>query len=457
MKFIKLTLLPVIALLFLLIACDKENLLPVYTNGTAPKLQASTTTIAPAPADSDKVALTLNWSNPKYATDSSNQKFTVEIDSTGKNFSGEATKVVTGSLSTSFTAKELNNILTGFGYAFNVPVTMDVRVTSSYANNNERLSSNVIKITMTPYVVPPKVAPPASKTLFIVGSATAGGWGNPVPVPAQQFTMVDSVTYQGTFFLNGGGAYDLLPVNGSWATKYNVASGSVNGLSAGGDFQFSTGPGSDIPGPATTGMYKITVSFQSGKFTVTPVQTFGLLYVPGDYQGWSPSTAPALGSPNNDGNYDGYINIPAGGTYQFKFTPKPDWSSSLGDGGSGTLSSSGGNLTVPGGGYYHIVANTTANTWSATAITSWSLIGDFDGWSSDVDMTNNNGVWTGTITAASAGGFKFRANHDWTLNYGDKGADGSLEINGDNIAISAGTHTITLYLNNAGYYTYTIQ
>ena len=274
-----------------LMACDKKESLPYYTNGSAPTLSASTTTIAPAPADSDKVALTLTWSNPKYATDSANYKYTIEIDSTGKNFANAATKVVNGQRSATFTAKELNNILLSKGYAFNVPVTMDVRLTSSYANNNERLSSNTIKIQMTPYKVPPKVALPSSERLFIVGSATQGGWNNPVPTPAQEFTRINETTYGGIFQLNGGQEYLLLPVNGDWSHKYSVKDNTVAGLNQGGDF------GADlpqnIPGPTASGLYKIIVDFQTGKFTVTPfTQDHGLpsnLYIVGDATpgGWN--------------------------------------------------------------------------------------------------------------------------------------------------------------------------
>jgi starch-binding outer membrane protein SusE/F len=456
MKSIKSFFLLLIGAAIFVAACNKVKDLPHYQNGTATVLTSSATTIAPQPADSNNVALTLNWTYPNYATDSNNIKYTIEIDSTGKNFANAATRVVTKSLSATFTAKELNSILLAYGYAFNVPVDMDVRVTSSYANNNERIASNILKIRMTPYKVPPKVVPPGSKALFLVGSATAGGWGNPVPVPAQQFTMLDSVTYEGSFYLNGGAEYLLLPVNGEWDHKFSVADNTVAGLNAGGDFGADLSD--NIPGPAKTGIYKIRVDFQNGKFSVTEEKLYSLLYVPGDYQGWNPATAPTLGSPNSDGSYDGYINIPAGGTYEFKFTTGPDWSSALGDAGSGGLSSSGGNLTVPSGGFYHLVANTSSNTWAATK-TTWSLIGDFNSWSSDADMTYdaNNKVWTATINVGSNGGFKFRANHDWGLNYGDTGANGSLEAGGDNIAITAGTHTISLYLNNSGYYTYKIQ
>jgi hypothetical protein len=206
-------------------------------------------------------------------------------------------------------------------------------------------------------------------------------------------------------------------------------------------------------------LYKITVDFQHGTFTVVPVKLYSLLYMPGDYQGWNPANAPALGSPNSDNNYETYVNIPAGGTYEFKLTNQPDWNGTIyGDGGSGSLSTSGGNLTFPGAGFYQVKANTSAKTWSVLK-TTWSLIGDFNGWSSDADMTYDAGnkLWKATINVPSNGAFKFRANHDWGLNYGDTGADGSLEVNGDNVNITAGSHTISLFLNNAGYYTYMIQ
>lgn len=193
------------------------------------------------------------------------------------------------------------------------------------------------------------------------------------------------------------------------------------------------------------------------------------LWVPGDYQGWSPGTAPKISSQFSNGQYEGYVNIPSGGTYQFKFTSDPDWNhtnygyatgSTSGNNASGTLSTSGsaGNLYVPVSGYFLMKANTTALTWSVTK-TTWSMIGDFNGWSADAAMTYNPAtqVWTGTISPTSSGGFKFRANADWGINLGDDGANGSLEYNGANISITPGSHTITLDLHIPGNYTYTIQ
>jgi hypothetical protein len=253
---------------FLLASCDKVGDLPTYENGKAPVLNASSAAIAPSPADSNNTALTLSWTFPAYANDSASTKYTIEIDSTGKNFARASTKIVQGSLSTPFKAKELNTILLSYGYAFNVPVDMDVRVTSSYANNNEKLISNILKIRMTPYKIPPKVALPTSLKLFIVGDATAGGWNNPVPVPSQELVRLDETTWGGVFQLTGGKQYLLLPVNGDWSNKFSVANNSVAGLSAGGNFGYNLSD--NFPGPAADGLYKIIVDFQQGKFTVTP-------------------------------------------------------------------------------------------------------------------------------------------------------------------------------------------
>jgi starch-binding outer membrane protein SusE/F len=252
-------------------ACDKADNLTSFAKGNAPILSSSLATVAPAVTDSNNVAVTFSWSFPQYATDSATVKYVIEIDSSGRNFAKAVSKTVSGALKYGYIAKEFNAILLGFGFAFNTPYDVDVRVTSSYANNNESYKSNVLKIRVTPYKIPPKVALPASLKLFIVGNATAGGdatgWNNPVPVPTQEFSRIDETTWAGIFQLNGGKSYVLLPVNGSWTDKFG-GTGNNNGNNVDGDnFKFN---GADIKAPAVTGMYKIIIDFQQGKFTVTP-------------------------------------------------------------------------------------------------------------------------------------------------------------------------------------------
>jgi hypothetical protein len=437
-------------------SCEKIEQLPNYVPGTATTLNASANTLAPVVADSSKTVLTLNWSNPSYSVDSNTVKYIIQMDSAGRNFSKAEEKVVTGSRTASFTAKEINAIALGFGFAFNKQYNMELRIISSHANNNERLLSNAFALKYTPYVTPPKVLPPTSKQLFLVGSATAGGWNNPVPVPSQQFTRIDSVTYEGEFYMKGGQQFLCLPVNGDWSNKYSVKDNNATGLNKGGDFGFNLSD--NFPGPDKTGIYKLRMDFQAGKFTVTLLQEIGLLYVPGDYQGWTPASAPQLGSPKKDGVHEGYVSVKEGGSYEFKIAAQPDWSGTVfGDGGAGKLSTSGGNLKFPGAGFFRINANTKDETYSITK-TTWAIIGSLTGWSSDISMTLTNGVWEGTATVGGREEFKFRANSDWGINMGDDNADNSLEYGGANIVLpGAGTYKISLDLTNPGYYTYKVS
>ena len=271
------------------IGCDKMDIPATHSEGIASVLSSSSTNVAPPPADSNKTVLTLNWTSPDYATDSSNYKFVIEIDSTGKNFAKADTRTVVGKLNSSFTAKELNTLLLARGYAFNVPVDMDVRIKSSYGNNNELKISNVLKIRMTPYKIPPKVILPTSGRLFIVGDASTFGWSNdaapPFP-PDREFARLDETTWAGIFNLTGSGVYKILQTQGNWNTQYHMKTG---GTANGGSFEYGdANPG--FPSPAA-GWYKIVLDFQEGKFTVTSVSNPlpQALYTTGDATaaGWT--------------------------------------------------------------------------------------------------------------------------------------------------------------------------
>lgn len=357
MKYYPKTLFTFLCCAFAFSACKK---MPnkFFPKGTAVTLAASTTTVSPSPSDSLSTVLTLNWTNPKYATDSSNQKFIIEMDSSGRNFSHEVTFIVNGALSDSLTAKQLNNALLGWGFKFNTPYPVDIRVTSSYANNNEQYQSNVITVQMTPYKIPPKI--PVPDSLYIIGGATPNGWNQPVPVPAQKMTQLDSVTFGAIIYLStGNGGYDLLPVNGSWDNKYNIADASVQGAGVSGSFQASTGSGSDIPAPATAGYYELIFNFQTGTYTVTPYTgmplptSIGLnkgLWIIGDATpgGWNNNSSNA---PNGIGNqqftqisnaeYQIIISLTAGKSYLMIPEDVNSWANKYGGSTDGTAAGGG--------------------------------------------------------------------------------------------------------------------
>src|SRR5258708_4028659 len=125
--------------------CEKTEVLPFYKTGTAPVLSSSTNTVAAAPADSSKDVITFSWTDPAYATDSSTNKYIIQIDSSGRNFAKAVSRTVSGTLSTSYTAKQLNEIMLGYGFTHGITYSMDVRLISSYANNNDQYTSNTLK------------------------------------------------------------------------------------------------------------------------------------------------------------------------------------------------------------------------------------------------------------------------------------------------------------------------
>lgn len=264
-NFIK-SLFAILFIAFTISSCDKKNDLVTSANGNASVLTSSTASLAPTPADSNNLALSFNWTSPNYAQDANNYKYILQIDTAGRNFAKATTKTFSGAFKTSFTAKELNTIALNYGFAFNVAYGMEARIISSYGNNNEQYVSNVVKFQYTPYKVPPKVALPTTSKLFLVGSASQGGWNNPVPAPTQEFARLDETTFAGVFNLNGGSQYLVLPANGDWSNKFSIGNG--NQPAAAGDFGFNLD--NNFNGPATNGWYIIKLDFQTGKYSVTP-------------------------------------------------------------------------------------------------------------------------------------------------------------------------------------------
>lgn len=198
------------------------------------------------------------------------------------------------------------------------------------------------------------------------------------------------------------------------------------------------------------------------------------LFVPGDYQGWDPATAPVI-SPVEDlpGLYEGYVNMPDNVLQYFKYTSARDWDHiNYGDGGNGTFSTDGAaaGLSVPEGGYYELTADLNTNVWTATK-TTWGVIGDATpgGWSTDTEMAydETNQVWTVTLVMVQAGSFKFRANNDWKIDFGID-ADGNIQYadnpffaynpNLNNLTVPEdGNYTITLDLHVSQHYTFSLQ
>jgi starch-binding outer membrane protein SusE/F len=362
-------------------ACEKADNLASFTGATPSVLSSPTLTVAPTAADSNSISkFVLNWTDPKHAQDPSLYKFVIEIDSADRNFSRAYTRTVVGKLTDSILAKEFNAVMLAWGFEFNKAYTVDVRVTSSYNNNNEKTRSNILKIRATPYKIPPKIALPTTLRLFVVGDGTEHGWNDNGGVinPIREFTRIDETTWGAIFNYSGSGSYKIWETWGNWGTQFRFLSGDA--LS--GTFEKrDADPGWSSPTPA--GPYKMIMDFQKGRYTVTsvsnavPVQ----LWITGDATttSWTndPRSNPAQKFTHlSSGLFEITIALQPGKLYKFLSSPG-NWQPQFG-GNSATGTTLGANYGGGGdpdavptpsvAGNYKITVNFISNIYTVVKL-----------------------------------------------------------------------------------------
>ena len=269
-----------------------------------------------------------------------------------------------------------------------------------------------------------------STTWGIVGSA-ANDWGATPDLPLYK-TDVDGVLVAYVNLLDG--EYKFRE-NNDWGN--NLGSGATAGsLSAG---------GGNIA--VTAGSYKITVNLNDNTYTQ---EAFSLGIVGGAYNNWG-------ATPDFMLEYDPYSDVFRGMVTlidgEMKFRMNNDWGTNWGDDGKdGTLDAGGANIVVTAGTYFATV-DMNDLTYTLEPVTNvWGLVGGaYNNWGAtpDAQFVRDwskpfNDIWVLRDVTLIDGEFKFRANNDWGVNYGDNGNDGTLEDGGANIVATAGTYSFEL-------------
>ncbi len=189
---------------------------------------------------------------------------------------------------------------------------------------------------------------------------------------------------------------------------------------------------------------------------------YSFLHVPGSYQGWNPADSSTIVFARSGGvNYDGYIYFNDPGAL-YKFTDGPSWDNNWGDNEpDGILDPGGIGNDIPindGAGMYYLTAdlNSLEHTNERR---DWGIVGDATpgGWDNDTPMEWDDSRKVLSVTAdMTTGFFKFRANNNWDVNFGDTFNNGRLSQDGGDISIdSDGNYTIDLIIT-VGDYTYTV-
>ena len=204
--------------------------------------------------------------------------------------------------------------------------------------------------------------------------------------------------------------------------------------------------------------YRFQVNMMTKTYTITPLDFDPYVYFIGATDGWS-NAEQKLALTDESGIYSGYLYVadPNGWGVEFKFQKEPgNWDTQLNSNTftsiTGGFEKGGDNIKAADGeGVYYVTLDMANLTLNAVKVEKMGIIGDFNGWGGDVEMTWNatDYCFEATNAGVNANGWKFRINSDWGINLGSNDSVEpsskltDLVANGKNIGVAGST--IKLY------------
>lgn len=319
-------------------------------------------------------------------------------------------------------------------------------------------------------------APVIKSGYYYIGTANNWGFTDEYPLSNGGGDVYDNPVFTVTVPAVGGQNWFKIRSNdaSSWDSENAQFVGAdANGESAltgtlvigkNGDGSTGSGANSFCIDDSDCKFLRISVDMLNGTYTITKLNFGEYYYTIGMLGSTSWNTSFPMWGGNYDGNYVGYYYING----EYKFKPNAgDWTGDIGqnpNGAAGTLVEEGeNNCPVPdgGAGFYRINLDLANMTYSTVKVEQVSIIGDFNSWGGDVDLTYNasDNAWeANNVNIPTSGGLKFRVNHDWTYSFGGT-LDALTEYNGANINVDAGTYDVKVYLdyNNHSHATFTAK
>ena len=166
-----------------------------------------------------------------------------------------------------------------------------------------------------------------------------------------------------------------------------------------------------------------------------------------------------------------YVDVDVDSATEFKFRLDAAWDTNWG-GDLDHLTNGGDNIPIDAGQYRiylnlndldGVTAEINAGMYGKEegdkevepepepTYTGWGIIGDFNSWGGDAEMTQDGNTWIGYVTITETGGIKLRKDADWTENYGGTmtalGEPFEAVPGGDNITVDPGFYKIVLDLD----------
>ncbi len=348
-------------------------------------------------------------------------------------------------------------------YQSQAEVTRELSVTAnlyvvSPAGEGVPYVAGPVKINYTP-----KPLPASTKDAAFYYIGTSQGWniGNCTPLSDN-----GDGTWSAIITVGNDDWFKFIPQSavdaGDWSGLYGCAE---NGSTAANDFIVYEGESMKVE---QAGTYIFTLDVVNFTYSVIPAKA--LYFIVGTPNGWSDKLKSAF-YPTTvmEQSYTAYFT----GAWDMKVWKSDffgNWNLAMGSTVDGDGSESGTLVTSnaqafqsPEKGYYTVSIDfaTLSYKWiklenqSPTEYTNISLAGGFNGWG-NTDMTqvsasNTHNWYISNLEIAENTKFKFKANHDWAVNWGSdadltKTYFGTGAQNGADIALPAGTYNI--YFND---------
>ena len=254
------------------------------------------------------------------------------------------------------------------------------------------------------------------------------------------------------FAIGDDEACDAIAKNNDWSKLYGTTSGNGNnGMSGSLARRSSLADDGSFKVDGTSKYIRIQINMAELTYTITPLDFDPYVYFIGATDGWA-NAEQKLALTDESGIYTGFLYVadPNGWGVEFKFQKEAgNWDTQL---NSNTFTSITGGFekgsdnikAADGEGVYFVTLDMANLTLNAVKVDKMGIIGDFNGWGGDVDMTWNATDYCFEATGAgvTANGWKFRVNADWAINLGGETL-GNLVANGANIGVAG--NTIKLY------------
>lgn len=417
----------------LVTACSDDDAIRLDESAKAPDLEVSASDFVLESEHAEEEAIRFSW-NELDLNVNTPVRYILQLAKGDAGFSDAKTLQSSGSTSYSMTVKALNAQAISLGIEPDEEGTLDARVVARIGSSGgANYESEVKTLTITPYTDVLDL----TSSWGIVGDATPNGWDGP-DIPLYQ-TGKEGVLVAYASLTDGEIKFRE---DNSWD---NDLGGSDGALEAGGD---------NIK--VEEGTYKITVDLNALTYTL---EEFSLGVV-GDAtpNGWDGPDAELAFDPTS-GKFRALVELTDG---EIKFRLNNKWGDDWG-GSDGELDSDGENIAVEAGTYV-ISVDLDEETYTLEPIENvWGVVGDAtpNGWDGpDVvmkidytsDYASGKGVWYADNVELTEGTLKFRANNEWSLDYGSDDADGNLGEGEDNIPVeSDGNYDIIFNLDEMTY------